>query len=156
MCRTENWGVRKVCAGRHTHCLLINQKIMMREKRQNNSPWRTYSTPMSILDISLPLLQRIWFKFSEELYQSRNIKAFSCTLQGCPRTRLSWLGKMAKSLFIFLFFSFSFQTYYTRKECGKVSHNNVMCHQHDVTWMESHDNHGKIVHRPCSSCISSV
>jgi len=23
----------KVCASRHTHCLLINQKIIMREKR---------------------------------------------------------------------------------------------------------------------------
>jgi len=22
--------------------------------------------------------------------------------------------------------------------------------------MKSHDNHGKVVHRPCSSCISSV
>jgi len=28
----QNWGVRKICAGRHT-CLLINQKIMMRENR---------------------------------------------------------------------------------------------------------------------------
>jgi len=29
----QNWGVRKVCAGRHTHCLLINQNLMMRERR---------------------------------------------------------------------------------------------------------------------------
>jgi len=27
---------------------------------------------------------------------------------------------------------------------------------HNVTMMESHDGYGKIVHRLCSSCISSV
>jgi len=27
----QNWGIRKACTGRH--CLLINQKIMIREKR---------------------------------------------------------------------------------------------------------------------------
>ena len=25
-----------------------------------------------------------------------------------------------------------------------------------VTQIKSHDNHGKVVHRPCSSCISSI
>jgi len=55
---------------------------------------------------------------------------------------------MAKSLFIFLFFSFSFiLDLLYRRECGKVS-----CHSH----MMSHDRHGKVVHRPCSSCISSI
>jgi len=29
----QNWGVRKVSAGRHTHRLLINQKLIMRERR---------------------------------------------------------------------------------------------------------------------------
>jgi len=46
---------------------------------------------------------------------------------------LSWLGKTAKSLFIFLFFSFSFWTYYTKKEYGKVSHDHVTCHKTDIT-----------------------
>jgi len=34
----------------------------------------------------------------------------------------------------------------------------VTCHmsQGNVTQIESHDEHGKIVHRPCSSCISSI
>ena len=38
-----------------------------------------------------------------------------------------WLGKIAKSLFYFTFFSFLIWTYYTRKGCRKVSHDNVIC-----------------------------
>jgi len=77
---------------------------------------------------------------------------------------VSWLGKMAKLLFIFLFLSSLFLlswTYY-RRECGKVSHHKYhrkKKSQHHITWMshdQSHDRHGKIVHRPCSSYISSV
>ena len=63
---------------------------------------------------------------------------------------MSWLGKMAKSLFIFLFFFFSLGLT-TYKKCGKVSCHK--CHSHIVT---SHDEFGKIEHRPCSSCISSI
>ena len=51
---------------------------------------------------------------------------------------------MTNSFFIFFFHFFSFWTYYTRKECRKVSHDN------------SHDKYGKIVHKPCGSCISSI
>ena len=57
---------------------------------------------------------------------------------------------MAKLLF--LFFSFLFSLLH-RKECRKVSH--YKCHMvmsHD----KSHDRCGKVVHRPCSSCIYSV
>ena len=80
---------------------------------------------------------------------------------------LSWLGKTAKSLSIFLFFFFSFiLDLLHRRKCGKVSHHK--CHTNTVTWQEvtashhmmshdeSHDRHGEIVHRPCSSCISSI
>jgi len=28
----QNWGVRKVCAGRHTCCLLINQELIIRDE----------------------------------------------------------------------------------------------------------------------------
>ena len=77
---------------------------------------------------------------------------------------LSWLGKTTKSLFIFLFFSFTLDLLH-RKKCGKVSYHIVI-----VTWQvvtasyhmashdgsQSHDECGKVVHRPCSSCISSV
>jgi len=30
------------------------------------------------------------------------------------------------------------------------------CHSVISHKMESHDNHGKVVHRPCSHCISSI
>ena len=63
---------------------------------------------------------------------------------------------MAKSLFIFLFFSFSFLlswTYYTEGSVKK-------CHVTSVTQSQSHDRshdrHEKEVHRLCSSCISSI
>ena len=71
---------------------------------------------------------------------------------------LSWLGKTAKSLFYFTFFSFLIWTYYTRKECGKVSHDNVAYHSHisGCHKVMSHDKCGKVVHRLYSSCISSV
>ena len=58
---------------------------------------------------------------------------------------------MAKSLFIFLFFFFSLGLT-THKKCGKVSHHK--CHSHMNG--KSHDEFEKVVHRPCSSCISSV
>jgi len=53
---------------------------------------------------------------------------------------------MAKSLFIFLFFSFLSWTYYIEGSVGK----------YHVISVTSHDRHGKVVHRPCSSCISSI
>ena len=55
---------------------------------------------------------------------------------------------MAKLLFIFLFFSFILDLLH-RRECGKVSH-------HIVSHDKSHDRHGKKVHGPCSSYISSI
>jgi len=61
---------------------------------------------------------------------------------------------MAKSLFIFLFFFFSFSfSLLHRKECGKV----LLSHSHMVmSYNKLHDECGKVVHRPYSSCISSV
>ena len=77
---------------------------------------------------------------------------------------MSWLGKMAKLLFIFLFFSFLLSwTYYTEGSAEKCYITSVT-----VTWQEvtmsccvtshdgSHDEYGKIMHRPYSSCISSI
>ena len=56
---------------------------------------------------------------------------------------------MAKSLFIFLFsFPFILDLVHKR-EHGKVSYH-MMSHD------GSHNRHGKVVHRPCSSCISSI
>jgi len=44
-----------------------------------------------------------------------------------------------------------------RRECEKVSCHNHMTGSHSVTsHNRSHDRNGKVVHRPSSSCISSV
>jgi len=37
-----------------------------------------------------------------------------------------------------------------------VSHVTEQMLQYDITQMKSHDNCGKVVHRPCSNCISSI
>ena len=71
---------------------------------------------------------------------------------------------MAKLLSIFLFLFFSFYLgLTTQKEVwesvtSQVSHScSHMTGSHSITSHdESHDRHGKIVHRLCSSCISSV
>jgi len=72
----------------------------------------------------------------------------------------TWVFEMHGKPFSYSRFS---QHYYTRKECRKVSHNKyhtlqlyVRISQCHVIWMESHDECGRVVHRPCSSCISSV
>ena len=64
---------------------------------------------------------------------------------------------MAKLLFIFLFFSLELTIH---KKCGKVSYHK--CHSHmtgshsNYVTLMSHDKYGKVVHRLCSSCISSI
>ena len=70
---------------------------------------------------------------------------------------------MAKSLFIFLFILFSFGLTIQGKSAGKVLHDKYhmsQSHTQDITglyhMMRSHDGCGKTVHRPCSSCISSI
>jgi len=69
---------------------------------------------------------------------------------------------MAKSLFIFLFFSFSFlfsfgltiQERSIEKYYITILHIIVTCQGcHRVTL---HDDCGKVVHRPCNNCISSI
>jgi len=66
---------------------------------------------------------------------------------------------MAKLLFIFTFL-FLLDLLY-RKECGKVSHYKCYISHSHTKYIESHkvtshDKCGKVAHRPCSSCISSV
>jgi len=60
---------------------------------------------------------------------------------------------LAKSLFIFLFFSFSFGLTIQERSVGKYHMTNVIHHSYTV---KSHDECRKIVHRPCSSFISSI
>ena len=73
---------------------------------------------------------------------------------------------LAKRLSHYLyFFSFILDLLH-RGKCGKVSRHKchmvmVACQEvtashHMTSHDKSHDRHGKIVHRPCSSCISSV
>ena len=65
------------------------------------------------------------------------------------------LAKQLSHYLYFLFFSFSFLLdLLHRRECRKVSHHK--CHKSQSHHMMSHDKCGKVVHRPCSSCISSV
>ena len=81
-----------------------------------------------------------------------------------------WYHNLAKQLSHYLyFFSFLFlfllsQTYYTEGNVGKYcitsvtqsqSHDRRSQH-HMMSHERSHDRHGKVVHRPCSSCISSI
>jgi len=69
---------------------------------------------------------------------------------------------MAKSLFIFLFFFFSFglttQEGVWKSVTSQVSHSHGhMIGSHSVMSHDgSHNKCGKTVHRPCSSCISSI
>jgi len=71
---------------------------------------------------------------------------------------MSWLGKATKSLFIFSFLLS--WTYYTEGSVGKCHITSVMSHMtgsHSVISHDgSHDKCGKVVHRPCSGCISSI
>ena len=79
--------------------------------------------------------------------------------------RLSHYLYFFSFLFFFFFFFFILGLLHRRK-CGKVSrhkcHTNTVTSQevtashHMMSHDESHDKHGEIVHRPCSSCISSV
>jgi len=72
---------------------------------------------------------------------------------------ISWLGKTAKSLFYFTFFFFSFLFFsyldllYKKEVQESVTWQCCMSQSHVRM---SHDECGKVVHRPCSSCISSV
>jgi len=58
------------------------------------------------------------------------------------------LAKTTKSLFIFTLLYFFFWTYYTGRSVGVMSQTS-----HHMT---GHDECGKVVHRLCSSCISSI
>ena len=127
------------------------------------------------------LIQRAWvIAWGNAIYSASTVESatVSCFLLshdiGPPTTRkifplvghrvslhLSWLGKTTKSLFIFLFFSFLLLlswTYYTEGSVGKchITRQEVIVSHHMMPHDQSHNRHGKIVHRPYSSCISSI
>ena len=101
-------------------------------------------------------------EFLQQLNTSRLSPALLCLKVGCPVILLRNLDpgegyhdlvKWLSYYFILLSFSFLIWTYYTRKKCRKVSHDNVVCHSHMIM---SHDKCGRVVHRLYSSCISSI
>jgi len=57
----------------------------------------------------------------------------------------------AKLLFIFIFILFYFSFGLTTQGKSTWKCHTTMSHK-----MKSHDNFGKVVHRPCSNCISSI
>ena len=68
-----------------------------------------------------------------------------------------WLGKTAKSLFIFLFILFSFGLTTQGRSVGKCHMSQSYPGCHNVTTHDgSYDECGKIVYRPYSSCISII
>ena len=76
---------------------------------------------------------------------------------------LLWLGKTAKSLFIFLFLFLLSWIYYIEGSTGKchvtsvtVTWQEVTAWHHMMSYDGLYDRHGKVVHRPCSSYISSI
>jgi len=91
--------------------------------------------------------------------------SFCCWLVILNSLVMSWLGKTTKSLFIFPFLFLSFLlswTYYIEESAGKCHITSVTSYSHitrthSVTSHDgSYDKCGKVVHRPYSSCISSV
>ena len=79
------------------------------------------------------------------------------TMSGFLISLLTKCHDLVKQLSYYLyFFSFPFilsWTYYTEGSVGK--YHITRCHR-SYHVMESHDECGKVAHRPCSSCISSV
>ena len=77
------------------------------------------------------------------------------------RSLMSWLGKMAK---VIIYFSFLFFSGLTTQGWSMRKYHVTKCHKVTGLWVivrwchmtKSHGNHGKIVHRLCSSCISSI
>ena len=86
----------------------------------------------------------------EQSYRLQTLSTYLLHRKPKPLLVMTW--QMAKLLFTLLYFFFL--TYYTRRSAGKsqVSHNH-MIGGHRVM---SCDMCGKIVHRPCSSCLSSI
>jgi len=95
--------------------------------------------------------------YSKSKEKKRNINNDLAILPSYDTTewlKVSWLGKIAELLFIFTFLLDLLH----RKKCRKV-----LCHKcHIVTVTVitshdmSHDKCGKLVHRPCSSCVQKI
>jgi len=77
------------------------------------------------------------------------------------REVVSWLGKTAK---VIIYFSFLFLSGLTTQGWSMRKYHITKCHRVTGLWVtvrwchmtKSHGNCGKIVHRPYSSCISSI
>jgi len=88
----------------------------------------------------------VWFEKSINI-ENISVSLFYDNFHVFPTHRnILWLGKIAKSLFIFIFLFFSFGLTAEERSVGKwyiTSVTQSQSHEIDVTWL-------------CSSCISSV
>ena len=71
---------------------------------------------------------------------------------------MTWQKRLSHYLYFFSFYlGLTTQKEVRESVTSQVSHSHShMTGCHNVTSHESYNRHGKIVHRPCSSCISSV
>jgi len=62
------------------------------------------------------------------------------------------------SYYLYFFSSLWTWTYYTRMSIGKCHMTNITHYSHKLGYHKviSHNDHGKVVHRPYNSCISNV
>ena len=128
-----------------------------------NNSIKLLSTPnlMGVIQSESMISQAFQVCYSIEGYLS-NCCVLSLDQVGYCHDFAKWLSHY---LYFFSFFSFTLDLLYKR-ECRKVLCHK--CHKVTVIWQEvttshhmmshdgSHDRHGKVVHRLCSSCISSV
>jgi len=76
---------------------------------------------------------------------------------GQGNLRGEWCYDLAKQLSHYLYFLFfSFLFFYLGLTTQKGVQESVMSQVSQIHSVTSHDRCGKLVHRPCSSCISSI
>ena len=96
----------------------------------DNTRWRHYHAVMHWMSRD----SKRWWTYSIDKTLWRNLGLFPFPIFGLV-LNVSWLGKMAKSLFIFLFFylGLTIQKEVWKSVMSQVSHSHSIT-SHDVTW----------------------
>jgi len=81
-----------------------------------------------------------------------SVLAYFSMIQNIPGVSCSNCHNLAKWLKLLFIFLLSW-IYYTEGSAGKC---HITMSHHMTSHDGPHDRHGKVVHRPCGSCISSV